>query len=58
MEEDVLRIRCKDKEGEGHHEDGSRIYPIGDVVINRVKVSEEQFAPIYQYSTLISNGGA
>ena len=58
LEDEVHRIRCKSKEGEGNHEDGSSIDPRGGVVINRVEVSEEQVAPIDQSSASISNGGA
>ena len=34
---EVRRLRCKGKEDKGHHKNGSRIDPIGDVVINGVK---------------------
>ena len=38
MEEEVRRLRCKGKEDEGHHKDGSRIDPRGNVVINGVDI--------------------
>ena len=41
LEEDVLRIGCKGKKGEGHHEYGSRIDTIGDIVINGVELYKE-----------------
>ena len=46
MEEEVRRLRCKGEEDEGRHEDGLRIDPRGDVVINRVEGVEEVVAPI------------
>ena len=40
----MRRLRCKGEENEGRHEDGSRIDPRGDVVINRVEGVEEGVA--------------
>ena len=45
MAEEV-RIRRKSEEDEGRHEDGLRIDPIYDIVINRVEGVEEGVAPI------------
>ena len=56
LEEEVHRIRCKGEEDEGRHEDGSRIDPRGDVVINGVEGVEEGVAPIDPSS--ISKGGS
>ena len=56
LEEEVRKIRCKGEEEEGRHEDGSRIDPRGDVVINGVEGVEEEVAPIDP--TSISKGGA
>ena len=53
MEEELRRIRCKVKDYEGRHEDGSRIDPRGDVVINGAKGVEKGLAPIDPYSTSI-----
>ena len=50
------QAQVKGKEDEGRHKDWSRIYPWGDVVINRVKWVEEGVAPIDPYSTSISKG--
>ena len=36
-EEEVRRLKCKGGEDEGHHEDGPRINPRGDVVTNGVE---------------------
>ena len=46
-------LRRKGEEDEGRYEDGPRIDPGGDVVINRVKGVEEGVAPIDPYSTSI-----
>ena len=54
---EVRRIRCNGKKDEGRHRDGSRIYPIGNIVINGVKGFEEVVAPIDTSSTSISKGG-
>ena len=51
MEDEVHRLRCKVKEDEGCHEDGSRIDPRGDVVINGIEGVEEGVAPIDPSST-------
>ena len=53
MEEEVRRLRCKSEEDKGRHEDGSRIDPRGDVVINGAKGVEKGLAPIDPYSTSI-----
>ena len=57
LEEEVCMIRCKGEEDEGRHEDRSRIYPRGDVVINGVKGVEEGVSPIDPSSTSISKVG-
>ena len=57
LEEEVRRIRCKGKEDEGRHKDGSRIDPRDDVVINGVEEVEEGVASIDSPSTSISKGG-
>ena len=57
LEEEVHRLRFKGEEDKGRHEDGSRIDPRGDIVMNRAKVVEEGVAPIDPSSTLISNRG-
>ena len=57
LEEEVRRLRCKVEEDKGCHKDGSRIYPRGDVFINRVEGVEEGVASIDPYSTPISKGG-
>ena len=48
----------KGEEEEGRHKDGSRIDPIGDIVINGVEGVEEGVAKIDPSLTSISNGGA
>ena len=57
LEEEVRRLRCKSEEDEGRHEDGSRIDPRGDVIINRVEGFEDGVEQIDPSSTLISKGG-
>ena len=57
LKEEVCMLRCKGKNYGGRQEDGSRIDPRGDVVINGVAVVEEVVAPIDPYSTSISKGG-
>ena len=53
LEEEVHRIRCKGEYYKGSHENGSRIDPRGDIVINGVKVVEEEVALINLSSTSI-----
>ena len=53
----MRRLRCKSEEDEGRHEDGSRIDPRGDVIINRVEGFEDGVEQIDPSSTLISKGG-
>ena len=53
MEEEVRRLRCKGEEEEGRHENGSRIDPRGDVIINEFKGVEEGVSPIYPSLTSI-----
>ena len=57
LEEEMQRLRFKGEEGEGRHEDGSRIDHRSDFVINAVEGVEEGVAPIDPYSTSISKGG-
>ena len=52
LEEEVRMLRCK-----GEEDDGSRIGPRGDIVINGVGGVEEGVAPIDPSSTSISKGG-
>ena len=54
----MRRIRCKGKEDEGHHEDGTSIGLRGDIVINGVEGVEEGVAPIDPSSTSILKGGS
>ena len=53
----MRRLRCKGEEDKGSHEDGSRIDPRGEVVINGVKEVEEGLASIDPSSTSISKRG-
>ena len=53
----MYRLRCKGKEEEGRHEDGSSIDPRGDVVVNGVNGVEEVVVPIYPSLTSISKWG-
>ena len=46
LEKEVRRLRCEGKQDEGRHEDGSRIDPRGDIVVNRVEGADEGVAPI------------
>ena len=57
LEEEVRRLRCKDEEEKGRHEDGSRIDLIDDVIINGVDGVEEGVAPIDPSLTSIYKGG-
>ena len=57
MEEEARRLRCKGEEDEGRHEDGLRIDPRGEVVINGVEGVEEGVAPIDPSPPSISKGG-
>ena len=52
----MRRLRCKGEDDEGRHDDGLRIYPRGDVVINRFKGVEDGVAPIDPSLTSISKG--
>ena len=54
----MRRLRCKGEEDEGRREDGSRVYPRSDVVINQVKGFEEGVSPMNTSSTSILKGGA
>ena len=54
LEEEVRRLRCKGEEDEGRHEDGPRIDPRGDVVVNMLEGVKEGVAPIDPFSTSIS----
>ena len=50
----MRRLRCKGEEDEGRHEDGPRIDPRGDVVVNMLEGVKEGVAPIDPFSTSIS----
>ena len=48
----MRRLRCEDEEDEGRHEDGSRIDPRGDVVVNGVEGAEDEVAsndPVFEF---------
>ena len=49
MDEEVHRLMCKGEEYKERHKDVSKIYPRGDVIINRVEGVEEVVAPIDPY---------
>ena len=54
----MSRLKCKGEEDEGRHEDGSRIDPRGDVVINGVDGVKEGVAPIDPSSnSILIEGG-